>query len=57
MKIEIRDLEKKREVLNKLAENIEVLDINQKNILQQISEEMDMLIIDYINNSNLSFKR
>lgn len=57
MKIEIRDLEKKREVLNKLAENIEVLDINQKNILQQISEEMDRLIIDYINNSNLSFKR
>lgn len=51
MKKEFKELEKKREVLNELAENIDILDMKEKSILKQVSEEMDILILDYIKNT------
>lgn len=51
MKKEFKELEKKKEVLNELAENIDILDMKEKSILKQVSEEMDILILDYIKNT------
>ncbi len=50
MEKELNSLEKKREILNKLVENINILDGEGKSLLQQVSEEVDMLILDYIKN-------
>lgn len=55
MEKEFNELEKKRGLLNEIAENIEILDIKEKSILQQVSEEMDMLILDYIKNCDHRF--
>jgi hypothetical protein len=46
------DIERLREILNKLAENINILDVKDKLILQKLSEEMDKLVLDYIKNNN-----
>lgn len=51
MKKEFRELDEKREVLNELAEKIDILDMKEKSILQQVSEEMDILILEYIKNA------
>ena len=48
MKQELNNLEKKREILNKLVENIDDLDAESKILLQEISEEVDILILEYI---------
>lgn len=45
------DIEDLRQILNKLTINIDILDINEKLILQKLSEEMDTLILDYIKNN------
>lgn len=55
MKETLNTLEKKREILNKLVENIDGLLERDKFFLQQISEEMDILILDYIKNSKQKF--
>jgi len=46
------DIESLRTTLNKLAENINILDIKDKQMLQKLSEDMDILILDYIKNNN-----
>jgi archaellum component FlaC len=52
---ELNNLEKKREILNKLVENISNLDNEDKSLLQQVSEEVDMLILNYIKNCKHKF--
>jgi len=51
MKEGLNNLEKKRAILNKLVENIDDLNDDIKSSLQQISEEVDILILDYIKNN------
>lgn len=51
----LSDLEKKREALNKLAEKIGDLNEEDESLLQKISEEMDMLVIDYLKNNDYRF--
>lgn len=48
MEEKLNNLEKKRELLNNLVENIADLNGEDKSLLQEISEEMDILILDYI---------
>lgn len=45
---EIKDIEQMRKILNKLAENIDTLNEKDRQELQQISEAMDNLILEYI---------
>lgn len=52
MSEELIRLEKKREILNELVKNINILDYEEKKFLQQISEEVDKLILNYIKNYN-----
>lgn len=52
MNEELIRLEKKREILNELVKDINILDHEEKKFLQQISEEVDKLILNYIKNYN-----
>lgn len=47
-RVNSNDMDNKREILNKLSKNIDSFNENDKNLLQQISEEMDKLILEYI---------
>lgn len=44
----LNDIEYIREILNKLAENMDVLKEKDRQRLQKISEEIDKLILDYL---------
>jgi len=48
MKNVLKEIERKRELLNHLLEDREQLSQKDKALLQQISEEMDELILAYI---------
>lgn len=42
------DIESLREILNKLSENMDVLDEKGRQLLQKTSEEMDKLLLEYM---------
>jgi hypothetical protein len=42
------DIESLREILNKLSENMDVLDEKGRQLLQKTSEEMDRLLLEYM---------
>ncbi|MNC81051.1 MULTISPECIES: hypothetical protein [Clostridium] len=47
------EIEVMREILNKLIININFLNKSDRDILQEISEKMDKLIVDYLQESKI----
>lgn len=47
------EIELMREILNKLIININFLNKSDRDILQEISEKMDKLIVDYLQESKI----
>jgi hypothetical protein len=47
------EIEIMREILNKLIININFLNKSDRDILQEISEKMDKLIVDYLQESKI----